>query len=326
MTPSPGAGAAAQSQPDTGVVHECPFHFAIEVSVMDGTDQPVSGVAVELRKSEKEAVRSRTDDQGLVRFEGLLQQSYNFSLYAIAADSWSVTRSKAIAAPNSTHGPAKWEPISTSTSRDVDYEVKEGECVTKIAARAGVPPETIWNQNAELQKERSSMNVLAPGDRLKIPELKAKMVTGEAGQRFVVKLIQVQAQLKVRFLNPDGSPRSGLDYLVEFTADPPVDTLQGTTNEDGYVIEQILPQASDARITLAAFDGPEEYPVRISALQPVAKPRGWLARLRNLGYGASDDEEDGVSALLAFQRDYGLTPTGEADDPTKAQLEALHQS
>lgn len=335
MSASPAALAAAdgvseQAQPSPQGVMPCPFKFAIEIQVIDSDGGAALAVPVELRQGPNEAIRSKTDSRGVARFEGLLAQAYEFSLYTLYPEAWTVTGSEKLETPNSTHGPAKWQGIAKPKTKDTQYEVKEGECSSKIGARFGVPAQTIWDSNAALHATRPDMNLLVPGDKLTIPGFQPRYEQAAGGSRYIVKLGAPASRLRVRFLDADGNPRSDLDYLVEFTCDPPVESAEGALDGGGWLVEPVPPQAVEAKITLAGVDGPEEFQMRISRLEPVSTTRGLQARLYNLGYGSGgEDGEIGPptkAALRLFQLDHGLKPTGEADDNTRKKLAEMHQS
>jgi peptidoglycan hydrolase-like protein with peptidoglycan-binding domain len=46
-------------------------------------------------------------------------------------------------------------------------------------------------------------------------------------------------------------------------------------------------------------------------------------RLHNLGYAVASDLGP---AVQEFQQDYGLTPSGDLDDPTKSRLTLVHDT
>jgi hypothetical protein len=325
-----GADAAAQQQRNTTTVVPCPYRFVLEVLVLDSEDTPAIAIPVEVRQSPSEAIRTKTDSNGIARFEGLLEKSYGFSLYSLAPDGWTVTDTPELEAPNSSHGPAAWGAIPAAANPDSEYEIKEGECVTKIGARFGVLPQAIWDRNSSIHSSRPSMNLLVPGDRLTIPGFQPKSEQGLSGRRYVVTQSAPQAMLRVQFQDADGEPRTELKYLVEFQSDQPVESLEGITDSDGFVVETIPPDASKATITLSGIDGPEEHQMRISHLEPVSTTRGLQARLHNLGCGSGD--EDGeigpltAAALSLFQSANGLKATGKPDKATQDKLAGLHHS
>ena len=69
-----------------------------------------------------------------------------------------------------------------------------------------------------------------------------------------------------------------------------------------------------------------EWTLKLGHMDPVSENTGVQAILNNLGYdaGAENDgtiDEQFKAALMAFQSDNDLEPTGEIDDDTRSLLE-----
>jgi type VI secretion system secreted protein VgrG len=106
--------------------------------------------------------------------------------------------------------------------------------------------------------------------------------------------------------------------------------LEGETDGDGLVEQDVSPEAASADLTLW-LDKPGQDPklqwhLTLADLPPLDTPHGVRRRLKNLGYyrvvpGQSNAE---AAAIQAFQRDHGLPQTGKLDDATKAKLEEVH--
>ena len=106
--------------------------------------------------------------------------------------------------------------------------------------------------------------------------------------------------------------------------------LKGSTDGGGGLRQQVPADARAGRLLFWAEDGSrEEVHLDIDQLPPTDTPRGALMRLRNIGFytgdvGDGDDlDEPGRNALLAFQHDQGLDPTGELDGPTRSKLDEV---
>ena len=71
-------------------------------------------------------------------------------------------------------------------------------------------------------------------------------------------------------------------------------------------------------------------PIEVGGLNPISSLSGVKQRLRNLGYGLSDiDEEEDIElrdAIRAFQQDQGLEVTGELSDPLRETILSEHGS
>ena len=97
---------------------------------------------------------------------------------------------------------------------------------------------------------------------------------------------------------------------------------------DGRLEMPIPPNARHAVVTLKRANHTIE--LLLGGVDPIDSMSGVQGRLQNLGYKIDDplgtDGESTYRALEDFQSRYGLTPTGEADDATRAKLAALHES
>lgn len=206
-----------------------------------------------------------------------------------------------------------------------DYLVEQGDCVSSIAYEAGLLWETIWNHpaNSELKTKRKDPNVLLPGDKMFIPELKPRQEPRATGATHVFQMKGVPVKLRVRLLK-NNKPRANIKYLLD------VDGVvkQGETDGDGWVEAKIAPDASHGKLTLP--DTQEEYPLLLGHLDPIDSISGVQARLRNLGYygGPADDQmsEKLVVALKAFQKKNELKETGQVDASTQSALKSAHGS
>jgi hypothetical protein len=203
--------------------------------------------------------------------------------------------------------------------------VRQGDCLSSIADRYGFFWETLWSheRNAELRHQRTDPNVLMAGDRVFIPEIRPKDESGETTRVHTFRMKGVPAKLNLRIQDEFGEPRAGLKYTLSVDGKK----TQGVVPEDGLISEVIPPQARKAIITL---ETDEQWVLDLGYINPIGYGSGVQARLKNLGYylgeitGQIDDETR--LALRRFQRDHGLEETGEADEATRAALEAAHES
>lgn len=205
------------------------------------------------------------------------------------------------------------------------HTAARGESVESIAYAHGLFWETVWNDpgNAALREARVEPNVLAAGDVLVVPDLRAKEEQAATGRRHVFRRRGVPSVLRVRLLE-GSTPRAGLAYTVEAGGK----TTQGTTDADGWVEAWLMPDAQSGELRI---DGTgEAYAFQVGTVSPVRTPLGIQTRLRNLGYlggrPGSAMTPDAADALRAFQRARDLPSTGEPDEATLAALVQAHGS
>ena len=206
---------------------------------------------------------------------------------------------------------------------EVVITVNPGDSIPSIAHDAGHFWETVWNHppNADLKNKRKNPNILAPGDDVTVPPIRVKDYSCATDQRHSFKRRGVPAKLKMQLFQL-GEPRRNEPYTLILDDD----IISGTTDGDGNVEHYIKPNAKGGVLKLNG--GKEEYPVRIGHLNPIDIISGVKQRLNNLGYNCgdeSDDESDQFKeAVIQFQGDQKLNPTGDVDAATRAKLESLH--
>jgi N-acetylmuramoyl-L-alanine amidase len=203
--------------------------------------------------------------------------------------------------------------------------VKQGDSLTSISDQHGFFWQTIWNhaRNAELRRLRRNPNILMAGDRVFIPDKRAKEESAATGRVHSFRAKTVPARLILRLLDGRQRPRTGIRYTLDVDGQ----TFSGATNEDGVLSHVIPPGAATAHLRLQTG---EEWDLSIGHMNPIDYASGIQARLKNLGYydgDASGTLDDATrDAIRAFQRAQGLAVTGEADDATREALVAAHQS
>jgi hypothetical protein len=203
--------------------------------------------------------------------------------------------------------------------------VKQGDCISSIADRYGFFWETLWDheRNAELRQQRDDPNVLMAGDRVFVPEKRPKEEAGSTALVHKFRLKGVPAKLNLRIQDEFGQPRAGMKYTLTVDGKK----TQGVVPDDGRISEVVQPQAKQAKITL---ETDEEWVLDLGFVNPVDYTSGVQARLKNLGFYAGDIsgqlDDDTRKALRKFQRQRGLAETGDADEASRAALEAAHES
>jgi len=199
--------------------------------------------------------------------------------------------------------------------------IRQGECVSLIAARSGVDWRRIWDAdaNAPLREAGREPNLLLPGDQLHVPalELGAESVATDAHHRFVLhgRFVRLHIKLVANLEALADEP-----WVIEHSGG----RLEGTSDAQGK-LEASVPALIE-RATLSLPDRRQRYTLLLGALDPIATPSGARARLRNLGLAPSDAdpipawETEFEDELRGFQRTNALDQSAELDDAT---LDAL---
>ena len=206
----------------------------------------------------------------------------------------------------------------------VRHEVLQGESVATIAARYGLFPDTVWNDdaNADLKALRLDPNVLLPGDVLIIPPLRGKQLRCSTGSRHVFRRNGVPLRIDVLLLDSAGTPRAGQVYTLVVGEK----TYSGSAADDGRILQWVDTTARRAELRIGQS---EIYWLDLHVLDPVDTDSGVRGRLANLSYLKADADpsaEELASALRRFQTAEGLAVTGVCDDATRARLVRLHRS
>jgi len=213
------------------------------------------------------------------------------------------------------------------------YEVAGGDCLSSIAKEFGFPDyKTIYQHpsNAEFRQKRPNPNIIFPGDVLFIPDVRLKVVTKATDQRHKFHVKRPHVLLRLCLQDDLRRPYKNVKYhlRVDF------DFWDGTTDAGGMVEQEIPADAQGGEITIfpSGDNAPDQgytFSLQLGELDPPDETSGVDARLINLGFGPPDAEdslcdEDRRAALAAFQEEFGLEVTGEADAQTESKLRQLH--
>ena len=207
------------------------------------------------------------------------------------------------------------------------YIIRQGDCLSSIAAGTGFLWNTIWNHagNAELRNNRRDPNILHPGDVLTIPPLQLKEIpcSTEARHQFVKKAVQVK--FKMRLLQ-EGEPRSNVAYKFRVNGT----TKEGVTDAGGFLTVPIPPNAAVGKLSiLDRGEIVEEYDIELGHLDPPDEVSGVQKRLKNLAFYCREtgklDEETKV-AIAAFRAKHSLEGSGAIDNSLIEKLKTVHGS
>lgn len=207
----------------------------------------------------------------------------------------------------------------------INYQVKQGDCISSIAFEHGFFADTIWNHpnNAELKKKRVDMNVLMPGDVVFIPDKRLKEVSEPTDQVHKFRCKNTPEKLKLQLLI-ENEPRADEEYELE------IDELKftGKTDSQGRLEQSIPPDAKQGKLLFKK--GEEVYQLMLGHLNPHDEITGAQGRLRHLGFyfGSIDGKisPELTHALQEFQISQDLEPNGELDEQTKNALKESYQS
>ncbi len=212
------------------------------------------------------------------------------------------------------------------------HDVVQGEDIVTIAREYNIGNwELIWDhpENARLRAERDSPYVLAPDDRVFVPDYRGEVVVLQSGSRHSL-VYAGPTQRHVRLALCDGRRNPFRETRYALTVGN--ETVEGSTDDAG-ALDVIVPvDASSADLTLFPRDGNDdlkyEWRLRLGYLDPISSVSGVKARLRNLGYhiGEVNDtaDEELNNAVTLFRAQYSLPVSSEIDDDFRTQLRLAH--
>ena len=193
-----------------------------------------------------------------------------------------------------------------------------------LAARYGFDAEAVWNdpKNAALRKRRQDPAVLCVGDVLYIPKPERKFFPLVVGSNNSFTATPPTVPLHVVFRTRDGQPLANEPYVIDGLPT----AIQGTTNGQGAVVEQVPATTASCRLTLTKTN--VVYKVLVGHLDPVTEPTGVQQRLGHLGFHYTWLDPFRPTplevAVRAFQSAQGAEPTGEIDDDTATAVQRAH--
>ncbi len=125
--------------------------------------------------------------------------------------------------------------------------IAPGDNLFRIAASAGFTAERIWNDpaNAALRAARGSIEALAAGDQIVIPDPKPKEFVFQPGKPYVVRRRGTAAEATLRLLDGD-RPRAQQPYRAMIGGA----LRTGTTADDGTIRLRIPVSAAEGELLL----------------------------------------------------------------------------
>ncbi|WP_434347529.1 peptidoglycan-binding domain-containing protein [Myxococcus virescens] len=109
-------------------------------------------------------------------------------------------------------------------------------------------------------------------------------------------------------------------------------SVDGNTGDRGMVDQLVPKEARKAALKVWLTEGrpPRTWNLELGKLKPPSTVQGVQARLSNLGFEQGPVDGDAGAetrqALMAFQADFGLEPSGELDDGTRSRIDAVYRS
>jgi len=255
-------------------------------------------------------------------------------------------------------------PGGTGPVGSGDHVVRDGECISSIAKQTGHFWKTIWEDpnNSVLREVRKDPNVLLPGDRLFVPELRRKDEPGATEEHHRFRRKGEPSKLRLRLMRaatgedteeeaeapasqgqgdakvsstesdpgppllPD-EPRANVPYVLIVDGQ----LFNGMTDADG-ILECAVPGNARKGLLIIEPGTPQEtrLPVQLGQLSPISEMCGVRERLANLGFECARDgdemTDDLEDALQTFQTMHELDISGQPDDATRAKLQEVHGS
>ncbi|WP_437332162.1 peptidoglycan-binding protein [Sorangium sp. So ce394] len=210
-----------------------------------------------------------------------------------------------------------------------DRVVRAGDTTVLIAEESGHFWQTLWNHpaNRELKAARKHPNVLFPGDRVTVPPISPKEIACETGKRHVFRRKGIPAEIAFQLKTQEGKVLVGRKYLLRIGKRE----YAGVTGADGTLRHFVEATARTGElivwVRLRGLPETVSWTLAVGDLGPVNSLSGARGRLLALGYAerqGSAMDEHLRAALIRFQTDQELTPTGEIDQATIEALERAY--
>lgn len=201
----------------------------------------------------------------------------------------------------------------------VPYVVRQGDYLTKLAARFGFVAKEVWDdpKNARIKELRKDGEVLYPGDLLYLPVRKKTSMPFKAGETNTYVAVVPKAKVVMRYFDEEG-PWANESFVVE-DMNPP---MTGTTDGQGNLTISV--PVTMQSVTLYFEKHNYRDVLLIGHLDPIEETSGLRQRLSALGFYRGDflDPNEGptTAAICQFQEKHGLSVTGKADQETLSAI------
>jgi hypothetical protein len=177
-------------------------------------------------------------------------------------------------------------PLISATGSG-QHIVCSGDCLISIAHKTGHHIDTLINEAANKKTigDRTHPEILNPGDRLTIPEIRRQDFEAASSSKHTFKKHCGETpMLRLIFLFND-EPRANVPYILEIEGGS---IINGETDSDGGLEHPVPPQAKKGKIRLEDEDC--EYQILLGHIDPIKTISGVLQRLKNLGFDCDANE------------------------------------
>ncbi len=284
----------------------------IEIVLVDQDEKPVAGEAYRLTLPDGATRSGNLDAQGFARVDGIESGPCDVRFPKIDGREWSES------------GPSLGGDLREAVA-PFEHVASAVDCMSSVAARHGFRTwRTLYESplNEPLRQARRDPNVLAKGDAIVVDRwerVESRKTT--ARHRFKTSVVPTFLRIRFERMKPTR-------YVL---------VVDGETHErevprDGLIEHPIRPNATGAELRVYFDEHPEPFSLawtlELGKLCPVDKLRGVKERLNNMGFGAGREDEDDDPgtrrAVMAFQRDAGVPPTGVVDGGLREKLRETH--
>lgn len=214
----------------------------------------------------------------------------------------------------------------------VVHTVKQGETLTRIAKQYSY---SSWKSiyydpsNSEFQKLRPNPDLIFPGDKINIPDIKPRKMTVGATRQHVFCVKREGEYFRLKIQNRKGESWTGKKVVLDADGD-----MQEFTLDESGIVEFNLgdKELSNAKLDVYTDDD-IDYPshsieLKLGHLDPVEELSGVQARCNALGFdcGVVDglNGKNTEKGVKAFQKAHGLVVDGIAGPNTKKKLKEVY--